>query len=307
MSNNHRGEIFTILGALAFAFNGVVSKIVLKNGLSEWRLTEIRCGGAFAILFLFVFLKNKTSLRVQRKELPWLFFYGIIGFAAVQVGYFIAIARMHVSIALIIEFTAPIWIVLWIKYVRKKAVPRDMWIAISLALLGLLLLAQVWQGMTLDGIGLIAAFLDAFALTGYFLLSEKLTPTRSVFSLTVWGLGFATLAWIVCLPLWSFPVEIFTAHMNLEGVLNNYSMSGWVLLLWVIIPGTIVPYLLVLTGLKELSASTSSVIGMLEPVFAGIVAWIWIGESWTFIQLLGGAIVIAGIFIADRARSKVKR
>ena len=84
-------------------------------------------------------------------------------------------------------------------------------------------------------------------------------------------------------------------------------MSGWVLLLWVIIPGTIVPYLLVLTGLKELSASTSSVIGMLEPVFAGIVAWIWIGESWTFIQLLGGAIVIAGIFIADRARSKVKR
>jgi drug/metabolite transporter (DMT)-like permease len=69
--------------------------------------------------------------------------------------------------------------------------------------------------------------------------------------------------------------------------------------------GTILPYLCVLAGIKLLSASTSSVIGMLEPVIAGIFAWIWINETWNTIQLIGGATVIAGIYIADKTRTKV--
>jgi drug/metabolite transporter (DMT)-like permease len=53
-----------------------------------------------------------------------------------------------------------------------------------------------------------------------------------------------------------------------------------------------------------LKASTTSAFGLLEPIFAGIVAWVWFAESWTFIQLLGGVVVIAGIYLADQARSK---
>jgi drug/metabolite transporter (DMT)-like permease len=93
--------------------------------------------------------------------------------------------------------------------------------------------------------------------------------------------------------------------MNLEGPLENFSAPGWTLILWIVILGTVVPYLCVLSGIKILSASTSSVIGMLEPVIAGIFAWIWIGESWNTIQLIGGAIVIVGIYIADKTRTKV--
>ena len=93
--------------------------------------------------------------------------------------------------------------------------------------------------------------------------------------------------------------------MNLEGPLKDINAPGWTLILWIVILGTVLPYLCVLSGIKILSASTSSVIGMLEPVLAGIFAWIWIGESWNAIQLLGGAIVIAGIYIADKTRSKV--
>jgi drug/metabolite transporter (DMT)-like permease len=78
------------------------------------------------------------------------------------------------------------------------------------------------------------------------------------------------------------------------------------LILWVVLLGTVLPYLCVLTGIKILSASTSSVIGMLEPVLAGIFAWIWINETWNAIQLIGGVTVIAGIYIADKTRSKVK-
>ena len=306
MFTRHKGEVLLVIGALAFAFNGIVSKIVLQAGLSEWRMVQIRTGGAFLFLVTYVLLTNAKSLKVTKKELPLLVTYSLFGFAIVQFGYFIAISRMHVSMALIIEFTAPIWIVLWIKYVRKSFVPKDMWIAISLAFIGMLLLAQVWKGMTLDTLGLIAAFLDAFALATYFILGERLGHSRPTASLNALGFGIASAIWAIAFPLWSFPTEIFTQTINLSGPLEKYNAPGWALLLWVVLLGTILPYLCVLAGIKLLSASTSSVIGMLEPVFAGVFAWIWIGESWTTIQLLGGVIVIAGIYLADKTRSKVK-
>jgi drug/metabolite transporter (DMT)-like permease len=305
MFTRHKGEVLLVIGAIAFAFNGIVSKILLQAGLSEWRLVQVRTGGAFLFLITFVLLRNAKSLKVTKKELPLLITYSVFGFALVQFGYFIAISRMNISMALIIEFTAPIWIVLWIKYVRKSFVPKDMWIAISLAFVGMLLLAQVWDGMTLDTLGVIAAFLDAFALATFFILSEKLTPTRSTYSLTVFGFGISTGIWAIAFPIWTFPFEIFTQSMNLEGPLKDMNAPGWTLILWIVILGTVLPYLCVLSGIKILSASTSSVIGMLEPVLAGIFAWIWIGESWNAIQLIGGAIVIAGIYIADKTRTKV--
>ena len=305
MFTRHKGEVFLVIGATAFAFNGIVAKMVMQNGLSEWRMLQVRTGGAFIVLLIYVLVTNYKSLRVKLSELPLLITYSLIGFALVQLGYFIAISRMHVSMALIIEFTAPIWIVLWIKYVRKSYVPKDMWTAVSLAFIGMLLLAQVWEGMTLDTIGVIAAFLDAFALATFFVLSEKLTPTRSTYSLTVFGFGISSAVLSIMFPIWNFPFDIFNQSMNLEGPLENFSAPGSTLILWIVLLGTVLPYLCVLSGIKILSASTSSVIGMLEPVLAGIFAWIWIGESWNAIQLIGGAIVIAGIYIADKTRSKV--
>jgi drug/metabolite transporter (DMT)-like permease len=301
-----RAEGFLVLGAIAFAFNGIVSKLVLETGLSAWRLTQVRCTGAFLILLVYTVVRNCSALRPVKGELPWLASYGLVGFALVQVGYFIAIARMHVSIALIIEFTAPIWIVLYIRFIRKRHVPSTMWLSLIFGFLGLLLVAQVWKGMTLNGVGLIAAFLDAFALAGYFLLGEKLIAQRSTETLTVWGLGFATLVFIVITPVWSFPFEIFTKRIDFLGTFSNYSAPGWVLILWIVVMGTIVPYLLVLSGLKYLSASTSSVIGMLEPVIAGVFAWWCLGEKFTLIQLSGGVIVFVGIILADRARRQAE-
>jgi drug/metabolite transporter (DMT)-like permease len=305
MFTRHKGEILLIIGATAFALNGIVAKMVMQNGLSEWRMLQVRTGGAFVLLLAYVLITNYKSLVVKVKDWPILIAYSFIGFALVQFGYFIAISRMHVSMALIIEFTAPIWIVLWIKYVRKSYVPKDMWTAVLLAFIGMLLLTQVWEGMTLDTIGVIAAFLDAFALATFFVLSERLTPTRSTYSLTVFGFGISSALMSIVFPIWNFPFSIFKQSMNLEGPLENFSAPGWTLILWIVLLGTVLPYLCVLSGIKILSASTSSVIGMLEPVLAGIFAWIWIGESWNAIQLTGGAIVIIGIYIADKTRTRV--
>ena len=304
MLQKHRGELFLIAAAFLFSFNGIVSKLVLTSSLSALRLAQVRSTGSLIILFFIVFFRSREKLRTTKKEIPQLAIFGALGIAAVQLGYFIAISHMHVSIALIIEFTAPIWIVLWIKYVRKLFVPRDMWIAIFLAFFGLLFVAQVWKGQTLSTIGVIAATLDAFALSIYFLMGEKLSKTRDTESLTFYGFVFASLSWLILLPIWKFPFRVFSEKINLQGIFSHYDSYGWVLILWIVVLGTIIPYLLVVTGIKSLSASTSSVIGMLEPVLAGIIAWWWLGESWKPLQILGACFVITGILIADRARIK---
>jgi drug/metabolite transporter (DMT)-like permease len=302
MLNRYRGEIYLVLGALFFSFNGVISTLVLDH-LSPFRLTQVRCIGAFAILFIVVASRNFQSLKATRREVPTLVLLGIVGFAAVQAGYFLGIQRgVPLSLVLIIEFTAPIWIVLWIRFVRKKAVPGGMWGGIALSFIGLIFIAKVWDGLTFDLLGIIGALISAFALAVYFLVGSKVGETRSAQSITVWGLGMAGLTWAIVMPVWKFPFDVFTMEMNLQGIFDGTYLPGWVLIAWVILMGTIVPYLFVVGGLRRLSPSTSSVMGMLEPVLAGAFAWIWLAQSWAPIQLGGAAIVLVGIYIADKAK-----
>ena len=305
MLNKLRGEIYLFFGAFLFAFNGIISKIVLLDEISAWRLTQIRTGGAFVILFTFFIIFKRNELKPTKAELPWLILFGIVGVAMVQALYFVAIERMYIGIALLIEFTAPIWILLFLRFVLKKHVPKGLWYAIVLAFTGLLLITQIWSGLSVDQIGLLAAFFDALALAGYFLIGDLLGKTKSSGAIATWGFGVASLLLVFALPVWNFPVAALTSEMNLLGRFESYELPGWVLILWIVIMGTIAPYLLVISGLKLLSASTASIFGMIEPVLAGMFAWWWLNESLTTTQLIGCVIVILGIGIADRARSKV--
>jgi len=306
MLNKHRGELYLVMGAIFFSLNGVIVTLVLDH-MTTFRLAQIRALGTFFLLFIITFIQDRKSLKAQRSEIPALIVYGVIGYAMVQLGYFIGISRgVPLSLVLIIEFTAPIWIVLWIKLVRKGEVAKNMWSAIALSLIGLALVAKVWTGFTFDLIGIIGAVGAAIALASYFIMSESQSTKRSAQAMVVWGLGVAGLFWSIFLPVWNFPVEIFTTQINLQGRFSEYSAPGWLLLAYVIIFGTIVPYLFVVGGVRRLSASTSSVIGMLEPLIGGVFAWIWLSQSWSAIQLFGGAIVLVGIYIADRAKANAK-
>jgi len=303
MLNKHRGELYLVIGAIFFSLNGVIVTLVLDH-MTTFRLAQVRALGTFFLLFLITFIQDRNSLKAERREIPTLIFYGVFGYAMVQLGYFIGISRgVPLSLVLIIEFTAPIWIVLWIKFVRKSVVAKDMWVAIALSLLGLVMVAKVWQGFSFDLIGTFGALGAALALAVYFLMSQSQGTKRSAQAMVVWGMGIAGLFWSLVLPIWNFPTEIFTTEINLQGRFSDFSAPGWLLIAYIIVFGTMVPYLFVVGGIRRLSASTSSVIGMLEPVIAGVFAWIWLSQSWSVIQLAGGAIVLIGIYIADRAKN----
>jgi drug/metabolite transporter (DMT)-like permease len=181
-----------------------------------------------------------------------------------------------------------------------------MWAAILLSLIGLILVAKVWQGFAFDLIGTLGAVGAAMALAVYFLMSESQGAKRSAQAMVVWGLGVAGLFWSIVLPVWNFPTEIFTTQINLQGRFSDYSAPGWLLIAYIIIFGTMVPYLFVITGIRIISASTASVIGMLEPVLAGAFAWIWLSQSWSAIQLVGVVIVLIGIYVADRTKTRAQ-
>ncbi len=303
MLKSHRGELYIFLGALTFSVNGIVSTVVLEE-LSAFRLAQIRAISAFILLLIFALIFRRELLRLSKADIPLAIALGVVGFALVNVGYFLGIERgLPLGLVLVIEFTAPIWVALWIKYVRRGNVSEDMWIAIGLSLIGLVLLTKIWDGFKFDLLGLAAALGSAFALAGYFLMGEKFGKTRHPMGSTIIGLGVASIFWILVLPIWNFPTDVFSAKLDLHGYLAGNQYPGWVLLLWIVVMGTIVPYLFVVSGLRILSASKSSVLGMIEPVLAGALAWVWLNQGWDLIQLMGALVVLIGIYIADRSKS----
>ena len=303
----HRAEFLMISAAMLFALGGVAAKVLRSADMDAFRLTQIRTTGAALILITFAVLKGRSQLYARKDELKDLIIFGTVGVAAVTSFYFFALKYLYVSVALIIEFTASIWIVLYLRFVKKKQISPLMWWGIACAFSGLFLLSQIWTGTTLHPLGVAVAFADAFALAIYFLLADRLSQKRSSLSLMSWGTGVAAVFWALVLPWWNFPFEYLTNTYSLEGNLSNYSAPGWALILWIIVIGTVIPYLLTVTGIRELSASTGSVIGMIEPLFAGAIAWWLLSEAFNTTQLIGCAVLLLGIYLADKARAQVAK
>ena len=230
MFTKHRGEFFLILGAFFFSLSGLFVTVVLKH-MPAFRLAEFRSVTAVVILGSYVLLTKPELIKIVRSEIPKLGIYGVVGFALVNFGYLLGIERgVPLALVLILEFTASIWIALWIKFVRKGAVARDMWVAIALSLLGLILVSKVWSGFAFDLIGIAGSLGSAFALAGYFLMSEKIGKKRESIAMLIFGMGFASIFWLVVLPPWSFPYEIFTMDMDLGGIAAGTLVPGWLLM-----------------------------------------------------------------------------
>ena len=296
-----------ITAAFGFAAGGVAAKVLREADLDAFRLTQIRITSAALILLIIALIKGKKQLYAKRSEIKDLILFGVIGIAVVNSFYYFALKYLYVSVALIIEFTAPIWIALYLRFVKKKNIPTTAWVGIICAFLGLVLISQIWSGKSLHPLGVFVAILDALALAYYFLTADRLGQNRSSLSLTTWGMGIAAIFWAIALPWWNFPFEFLTQTFTLSGELSRYSAPGWALILWIVVTATVIPYLLTVAAIRELSASTSSVIGMIEPIFAGVIAWLLLNEAFTNIQLLGCAVVLIGIYLADKARSSVSK
>jgi len=301
-SRTATGVLLAIGAALLFAVNGNVSKVALQQGISSLQLVSMRSAGTALVLLGITALRDPAALRVGRGELGFLALFGVTGIAMVQWLYFVAIQRMPVGIALLFEYTAPLMVALWVRFVQKEPVKSRLWLGLACALAGLALVAQFWQGMTLDPIGLTSAIGAGAALACYYLMGEHGQRERDPISLMGFSFGFSAILWAIVSPWHEFPFELLTQSVDLPGALPG-SAPLWLMVLWIIVLGTVMPFLLVLFAVARLGPARVGLIGMLEPVGAGIIAWVLLGESLNIAQIVGTLIVLLGIVLAETARA----
>jgi drug/metabolite transporter (DMT)-like permease len=239
---------------------------------------------------------------MRPSELPYFIVFGIGGLALVQWFYFLAIHRLEIGIALLIQYIAPVLVALWARYVLHEPVRRRIWLALILALAGLALVVQIWSGLSLDAVGVVASLGAAGSYALYILMAEHRVGDRDPISLVGLGFFFASVFWAVLSPWWSFPGHLIGDDVSLHGHLSSLHVPVWLLMTWMIVLGTIVPFALLVSALRHVSATRAGIVAMLEPVAGVIVAWIWLDESLGGVQLAGAAVVLAAIFLAQSAR-----
>jgi drug/metabolite transporter (DMT)-like permease len=289
--------------ATLWAVNGVVSKVIIESGgIAAQRLTEVRTTGAFLLLAAALGVARPASLRLRRGELAMLLIFGVLGLAFVQWFYFEAISRLDIGIALLIQYIAPVLVALWARLAYHEAVRRRIWAALALSILGIALLVELWNGLTLDGLGVAAALGSAVTFAVYILSAERAVARRDPVSLVCYGFLLASIFWAVLQPWTSFPVELVDESVSLLGRLDDLSLPVWLLLGWMVVLGTIVPFALLAASLRHIPASRAAITAMFEPVAATVFAYAWLGESLTAFQLVGALVVLAAIVLAQTAR-----
>jgi drug/metabolite transporter (DMT)-like permease len=296
------GYALTLAAATLFAVNGTVSTLALEAGIPATRLTALRCTGAAVCLLAVLAVAAPGRLRVTWREVPFLAVFGIVGVALTQFLYYVAIGRMPVGIALVFEMTAPVFIALYVWLVRREKVRSRLWLALLLSLSGLVLVAEVWQdGGSLDPIGVGAALIAALCLATYYLMGERGTVTRDPVALTCWSFVAAALFWAAAAPWWQFDADVLGEQVPVS--VGSVTLPLWVLVAWIVVLGAVVPFWLSIGALRHLPPTAAGLVATVEPVFASIVAWLWVEQVLTGWQVAGGVVVLTGIVLAQTARA----
>jgi drug/metabolite transporter (DMT)-like permease len=296
------GYLMVACAATLFAVNGTVSKVVLGSGLSSLELTQIRSTGAALGFLVFLILFARSRLRVGRRELLFLVVFGITGVAFVQWLYFVALEHLPVGIALLIQFTGPLIVALFARFVYRERIRRRIWLALAFCLVGLGVVVEIWTGVAFSALGISAAFGAAFALAAYVLMAERERRHRDPASLSFYGFLFAGVFWSTVQPLWQFPWDVLDDSVSLQGRFSEHSAPVWLLVSFVVVVGTMITFSLLTGALRHIPATRASIVATLEPVVATVVAWLWLRESFGAAQLAGGAVVLGGILLAQTAR-----
>ena len=303
--NQAIGAVMYLVAAFLFALNGSVAKAQIEAGLSPAEVTEVRTIGCALILLIYILIVNPGSLKVRRTEIPFLLLFGVLAYALTPFLFFLSVELLPVAIAALLAFLAPVLVALWLRYVKHEAVGWSIWLSLVLVVGGLILLSQVWSGMTLNPLGVFFGLLTAAALAAYLLLGEAGARRRDVMSLAFWGFAIATITWSILAPWWNFPWNLLTTTTSLfDGAVTGIPV--WSLVI-VMIAISVIPFVLVLMSLQRIGAQRGGILGTTEPLWAALLAFILLGEVLSPIQGLGGLVVLAGVIVAEFASQRALR
>jgi drug/metabolite transporter (DMT)-like permease len=296
------GYLFALLAALLFGANGSLTKQIVEAGLTATQLTQFRTLGTAILAGALLLIFDRRGFRLTRRQLLVMAVLGVFGVALLQASYAFALSLMPVGITLLLEYTAVLMVALFAFFVFREKVKARLWIAIALVLVGLAVVAKVWNS-DLDPFGVLVALFAAVTLTFYFLVGERQVGATSPLIVAFWTMLFATAFWALFSGWWDLRASTFTTPVPVGGAVASLDLPLIVPLVVTVVLGSFAPFLLSFYALKHLSATAAGIVASSEVIFAFLVAWLWLGEQLDLLQIGGAAVVLVGIVLAQTARS----
>jgi drug/metabolite transporter (DMT)-like permease len=276
------GYALAAVAALMFGINGSIAKFLLED-VSAAHLSQLRVTVSFALLAGALALVDPRRLRIARRDVPRMAWLGLAGVAIVQFSYFLAIERLPISVALVIQFTGPLMVLLWLRTVHGRRLKPSLYGAVALSVAGSALVVEIYDAGSIDGLGIVFSLVAAVTFAIYLIGFERAGHSYDAFTTLTWGLGFATLFWLLISPPWTFPLT------DLDSVRNVALALG------VVVIGTLGPFLLNVSALRHLPAARVGVVATLEPVLATLIAWAVHDEALAALQVAGGLLVVLAV------------
>ncbi|GAB3270805.1 EamA family transporter [Kineosporia babensis] len=285
------GLLAALLAASSFGTSGVLAKPLMEAGWSPVAAVTLRAltGGLLLLPVACFALRGRWG--VLRQAWRRVLVMGFVGVAVTQLAYFAAIQTIPVSTALLIEFLAPLLLV-GLAWARTRRTPhRTVLLGSVLAIVGLVLVIGPGALQPVDPVGLLFAFAAAIGCATYFFIAAQTDDGLPPVALAASGLllGAVMLGGVGLVGLLTFSVELGTLEMFGAGV------PWWLPLLALALLSTAIAYAAGITASTLLGSRVASFVGLLEVAFAAVFAWLLLDERLTFVQILGGAFILAGI------------
>lgn len=272
---------------MCYAAGGNGVKVLFQRGYAPAMLAQLRIGFAFVWLLVILLVMRPQLLRVPRRELVPLAVFGMVAIAGVQLVYYLAIARLNIAVALFVQYLGLVGITAWERYRRQQQVAARVWAALGLVLIGSFFMVGAYRPdllrVNLPGIGL--ALLAAALLAFFLLRASTLVQRIDRWTMLVYAFGAGTVMWMAY-------------DLALRPVLPA-SLSVWGAMAVIGLLATLLPFGLEVAALQRLRPSVVGIVATAEPVFAGLIAFFVLRDLLELPQVLGAALVLAGIVVVQ--------
>ena len=260
-------------------------------------LSQSRATLSFAVLLPVMLARRGSSLlRVPGRDLLQFFLLGILGVAVSNYFYYVAIQRTNVATAIILQYTAPVWVLLYtaIREAKRPSARRSGAVALAVAGCALAVGLVGSGGFRMDTLGVAAALLAAFSFAFYNVGGHKVLARYDRWIVLLWVLAATSIFWLIVNPPW----KVIAAH---------YGWQQWGFMLVFSLLSVLGPFSCYFAGLQHLEPTRAIVASCLEPVFSILIAALVLGELLRPIQTLGILLVLIAIVmiqLPERARSE---
>jgi drug/metabolite transporter (DMT)-like permease len=295
------GVLYAASAAVLFGLNASTTKVIIQSGVTPEQAVLVRSMTAGVIALIWALTSNRSELRVEKRLIPRLLLLGIVGVGTLQWAYSQAVVLLPVGIALLIEYTAVLWVPIIALLIFKEQVKKQIWFGAALVLGGLAVVAQIWDSQ-LNPVGIVYALAAAASLTTHLIVGERIQRHLPTNVTMAYGMGIATLLFLPFARLNEFDYSSLGKGMDLSGNLAGISVPLWLMLVLLGVAGSFLPMAFTFLALRHLTATLVGLVATSETILAALFALLWLGELISLTQALGGMVVIAGIVLAQTAR-----